>query len=277
MRGRGGDQQVFYANRPTRRAEHSARHSHRRPNCIGIGDRCRRASGSRPRRHPRHDFIREGTRADGLSARRRLRAQDDDREVVYAERPVNSERAQASARRSVRRGICLIRWKPILSASRARSSSPMPDESSTAAALSPPTSSSSPIRLRTTEQKLLNALAPKAQIVRATLDQLRRRAQEQGPAGLRCDAKHGATSSTTGSSLRASRSTRLSSTPAAAEIDRLLGSSIARIAFGDSTEKRREVRDDAQLRRALEILRQSQTQPDLFAVAQRANMAMKQE
>jgi hypothetical protein len=62
-----------------------------------------------------------------------------------------------------------------------------------------------------------------------------------------------------------------------AEIDRLLGMSITRIAFGDSTEKRRDVRDDAQLRRALEILRQSKSQPDLFAVAQRASMAMKQE
>jgi len=60
------------------------------------------------------------------------------------------------------------------------------------------------------------------------------------------------------------------------EIDRLLGSSIARIAFGDSTEKRREVAEDAQLRRALGILRQSQSQRDLFALALRQNMALKQ-
>ena len=62
----------------------------------------------------------------------------------------------------------------------------------------------------------------------------------------------------------------------AGEIDRILGSSIARIAFGDSTERRREVPEDAQLRRALAILRQSQSQRDLFALAQRQNMALKQ-
>ena len=60
------------------------------------------------------------------------------------------------------------------------------------------------------------------------------------------------------------------------EIDRLLGSSIARIAFGDSTEKRREVPEDAQLRRALAILRQSPSQRELFALAQRENTALKQ-
>ena len=52
------------------------------------------------------------------------------------------------------------------------------------------------------------------------------------------------------------------------EIDRLLESSIARIAFGDSTAKRREIDDDAQLRRSLEMLKRGgQTQRDLFAVA----------
>ena len=51
------------------------------------------------------------------------------------------------------------------------------------------------------------------------------------------------------------------------EIDRLLGSSIARIAFGDSTAKRRDVKDDAQLRRSLELMSQGKTQRDLFAAA----------
>ena len=49
------------------------------------------------------------------------------------------------------------------------------------------------------------------------------------------------------------------------EIDRLLGSSIARIAFGDSTEKRRDIADDSQLRRAIELIKNRQTQRDLFA------------
>ena len=51
------------------------------------------------------------------------------------------------------------------------------------------------------------------------------------------------------------------------EIDRLLGSSIARIAFGDSTAKRRDVADDAQLRKSLDLIKRGQTQRDLFAVA----------
>ena len=60
------------------------------------------------------------------------------------------------------------------------------------------------------------------------------------------------------------------------EIDRLLGSSIARIAFGDSTERRRQVPEDAQLRRAINVLRQSGSQRELFALAERQNMALKQ-
>jgi hypothetical protein len=57
------------------------------------------------------------------------------------------------------------------------------------------------------------------------------------------------------------------------EIDRLLGSSIARIAFGDSTAKRRDVADDAQLRKSLELLKRGQTQRDLFAVASQQTTA----
>ena len=53
-------------------------------------------------------------------------------------------------------------------------------------------------------------------------------------------------------------------------VDRLLENRVARFAFGDSTAKRRDVDDDVQLRRALEILRKGQTQKDLFALAARA-------
>jgi carboxyl-terminal processing protease len=52
---------------------------------------------------------------------------------------------------------------------------------------------------------------------------------------------------------------------ASSEVDRILGSRIARLAFGDSTAKRREIQDDAALRRALEILQRGETQQDLFA------------
>jgi carboxyl-terminal processing protease len=56
---------------------------------------------------------------------------------------------------------------------------------------------------------------------------------------------------------------------AGSEIDRLLGNTVARLAFGDSTAKRRSVPEDSQLTRAIEVLKQSQTQQDLFAIAQR--------
>jgi carboxyl-terminal processing protease len=52
---------------------------------------------------------------------------------------------------------------------------------------------------------------------------------------------------------------------ASTEVDRLIGDRVARVAFGDSTAKRRELKDDVQLERALEILRKGETQRDLFA------------
>ncbi len=52
---------------------------------------------------------------------------------------------------------------------------------------------------------------------------------------------------------------------ASSEVDRLIGGQIARLAFGDSTAKRRELKDDAQLMRALQIISRGETQQDLFA------------
>jgi len=123
-----------------------------------------------------------------------------------------------------------------------------------------------PDTLNASEQKLLTALAPKAQIVRSTLinyaveqkgkvqpnftvskawrDEFYNRLVAQGVKVDKAQFEAGGT-----------------------EIDRLLGSSIARIAFGDSTAKRRDIADDAQLRRSLELLKRGQTQRDLFAVA----------
>ncbi len=49
-------------------------------------------------------------------------------------------------------------------------------------------------------------------------------------------------------------------------IDRLIANRVARFAFGDSTAKRREIADDTQLLRAMELLRKGQTQKDLFAL-----------
>jgi carboxyl-terminal processing protease len=56
---------------------------------------------------------------------------------------------------------------------------------------------------------------------------------------------------------------------ASSEIDRLLGNTVARLAFGDSTAKRRGVNDDNQLLHALQVLKQSASQKDLFIIAQR--------
>ena len=50
-------------------------------------------------------------------------------------------------------------------------------------------------------------------------------------------------------------------------VDRLLDNRIARFAFGDSTAKRRDLHDDPQLRKALELLREGRTQKDLLALA----------
>jgi hypothetical protein len=60
---------------------------------------------------------------------------------------------------------------------------------------------------------------------------------------------------------------------AGAEIDKLLGNRVARLAFGDSTAKRRTLLDDTQLLKAISVLRQSSTQRDLLALAVRQQQA----
>ena len=50
-------------------------------------------------------------------------------------------------------------------------------------------------------------------------------------------------------------------------IDRTLDQRIATLAFGDSTAKRREAKEDVQLRKALELLGKGATQKDLLALA----------
>lgn len=54
---------------------------------------------------------------------------------------------------------------------------------------------------------------------------------------------------------------------AQAYVNRLIDIRISRLAFGDSTAKRREVGEDNQLLKALDLLRKGQTQRDLFALA----------
>ncbi|MBK6487533.1 MAG: S41 family peptidase [Gemmatimonadetes bacterium] len=54
---------------------------------------------------------------------------------------------------------------------------------------------------------------------------------------------------------------------ASTQIDRMLEQRVARLAFGDSTARRRALSDDVQLQRAIEILKKGQNQKDLFALA----------
>jgi carboxyl-terminal processing protease len=51
------------------------------------------------------------------------------------------------------------------------------------------------------------------------------------------------------------------------QIDRMLGQRVARLAFGDSTARRRSLDDDLQLQKALEILKKGQNQKELFTLA----------
>jgi carboxyl-terminal processing protease len=125
-----------------------------------------------------------------------------------------------------------------------------------------------PDTLTTVEQKVFNTLAPKTADVRAVLmdyalqlkstvkpnfavapawrEELYRRLQAKGVTVDRAQYEQ-----------------------AGPEIDRLLGSTVARLAFGDSTAKRRSISDDSQLARAIDVLKQSQSQQDLFVIAQR--------
>ena len=64
---------------------------------------------------------------------------------------------------------------------------------------------------------------------------------------------------------------------AGGEVDRLIGNSVARLAFGDSTAKRRAISDDVQLERAIAAARQSSSQRDLLALAQKAPISLKSQ
>jgi hypothetical protein len=120
--------------------------------------------------------------------------------------------------------------------------------------------------LTTAEQKLFNAFAPKTVIVRTVLlnyslelkktvkpdfvvpptwrDEFYRRLQAQG--------------------VSIDRSLY---SQAGSEVDRLISNSVARLAFGDSSAKRRMLSDDIQLERAISAARQSSSQRDLLALA----------
>ncbi len=124
-----------------------------------------------------------------------------------------------------------------------------------------------PDTLTTAEQKLFNAFAPKTADVRAVLMdyalELKRTVRPGFPVPAawrdelyrRLHAK----------GVVVDRALYDQASP---EIDRLLGQTVSRLAFGDSTARRRSIADDNQLARALDAMKQSQTQQDLFVLAQ---------
>jgi carboxyl-terminal processing protease len=56
-------------------------------------------------------------------------------------------------------------------------------------------------------------------------------------------------------------------------VDRLIGARVARTAFGDSAEKRRDLDLDVQLRKAVELMQHAQSEKDLFTEAQQVYSA----
>jgi carboxyl-terminal processing protease len=60
---------------------------------------------------------------------------------------------------------------------------------------------------------------------------------------------------------------------AAPLVTRWISNQVAQLAFGDSTAFRRNIPNDAQLTRAMELLRKGQSQQDLFALAQASTAA----
>ncbi len=129
-----------------------------------------------------------------------------------------------------------------------------------------------PDTLTSDEQKLLNALAPKAQIVRTTL--INYAVEQKGK--VKPDfvvSKAWRDEFYNRLVAQGVKVDKVQFEAGGSEIDRLLGSSIARISFGDSTAKRRDVADDAQLRRSLDLLRSGLTQRALFDAALRQQTA----
>ncbi|HZS60818.1 MAG TPA: S41 family peptidase [Gemmatimonadaceae bacterium] len=125
-----------------------------------------------------------------------------------------------------------------------------------------------PDTLTTPEQAFLKTIAPKGQVVYTTLSNYA--LDLKAKIGTNKDYKfqpvwHDSLyKRLTDAGVNVSRSAYDSS---ARYIDRALDLRLARLAFGDSTAKRRDLAEDPQLKKAVELLQKGQTQKDLFAVA----------
>jgi carboxyl-terminal processing protease len=121
--------------------------------------------------------------------------------------------------------------------------------------------------LSTAEQDFAKLLAPKAPAVRAALYDLA--LQKKGtisqnftvPATWRDEFYRALVKD----SIRIDRKQYDALTP---YLDRVIGSQVSRVAFGDSAAFRRNIPDDPQLRRAIDLLQRGKTQQELFTLAQ---------
>ncbi|MDQ8145546.1 MAG: S41 family peptidase [Gemmatimonadota bacterium] len=121
--------------------------------------------------------------------------------------------------------------------------------------------------LTTAEQQVAKALVPKSQEVYLALDEY---AFSLRSAGLAANFQ-------VTDAMRGEFRTRLGArsitvddatwSAGRAYVDRLVSDRIARRVFGDSVAKRRDVREDVQLQRALELLRKGRTTAELLALA----------
>lgn len=124
-----------------------------------------------------------------------------------------------------------------------------------------------PDTLSTAEQDFSRLLAPKAGAVRAALYDMALQAKGSVKPGFTVSGEWRDTffRHLQDDSLKVDRKQYDAVTPF---VDRLIGSQVARLAFGDSSAFRRSIPDDVQLRRAIELLARSRTQQDLFTLAQ---------
>jgi carboxyl-terminal processing protease len=125
--------------------------------------------------------------------------------------------------------------------------------------------------LSTTEQKLLQSLAPKSQIFAQELQDYASEMKGKLPLGFSVTPQM---RNTFVARLRAKGVTvdsTLLAQGGSTELDRLIGVRITSMAFGDSATKRKYLADDNQLQRAIAALKGVQNTQGLFALAHRAS------
>jgi carboxyl-terminal processing protease len=122
--------------------------------------------------------------------------------------------------------------------------------------------------LTTAEQKLMTVLAPKGPAVLGLMSNYAVELQSQIKPGfvVKKEWRDELYNRVSGLGVKVDRTLWEAG---GTEIDRLLAQRIARHVYGDSTAKRLDLKDDAQLLMALELMKQASTQKELFAAAQR--------